>query len=58
MRRNLILVTSLIAAIALAAIILPLDFVPQNNKIQAQAQTQASKYLQITHLVHLMIWQR
>lgn len=42
MRRNLILVTSLIAAIALAAIILPLEFVPQNNKIQAQAQTQAS----------------
>src|SRR5574337_784004 len=42
MRRNLILVTSLIAAIALAAIILPLEFVPQNNKIQAQAQTQAN----------------
>src|SRR5574337_386338 len=42
MRRNLILVTSLIAAIALAAIILPLEFVPQNNKIQAHAQTQAS----------------
>ncbi|MDC8453747.1 MAG: cupredoxin domain-containing protein [Candidatus Nitrosotalea sp.] len=42
MRRNLILVTSLIAAIALAAIVLSLEFVPQNNKIQAQAQTQAS----------------
>lgn len=42
MRRNLILVTSLIAAIALAAIVLPLELVPQNNKIQAQAQTQAS----------------
>src|SRR5579872_809065 len=42
MRRNLILITSLLVAIALAAIILPLELVPQNNKIQAQAQTQAS----------------
>ena len=42
MRRNLILVTSLIVAIALAAIILPLEIVPQNNRMQVQAQTQAS----------------
>jgi hypothetical protein len=58
MRRNVILITSLIAAIALAAIILPLEFVPQNNKIQAQTQTQASAVSADNPLVHLMIWQR
>jgi len=41
MQRNLILITSLVVTIALVAIILPLELIPQNNKIQAQAQTQA-----------------
>jgi plastocyanin len=42
MQRNLVLITSLVAAIALVAIIVPLELAPQDNKIQAQAQVQTS----------------
>jgi plastocyanin len=42
MQRKLILITSLLAAITLVAIIVPFEFSPQDNKIQAQAQVQAS----------------
>ncbi|VVC05606.1 Plastocyanin [uncultured archaeon] len=39
MRTKLVLITSLVAAIALVAIIVPLELAPQNN-VQAQVQTQ------------------